>query len=374
MDGAGAISLGKTTAPEFGFPAYTEPLAGPIARNPWDLTRTAGGSSGGAAVAVAAGLLPFAPGSDAGGSIRIPAAACGLVGLKPTRGLLAAGGGLDGPGGLATNGPIARTVADAALLLEGMISRDARGAGARPYTLSREPGPAGSYLTSALSLSSRPLKIGVSTFSAWDGFYDIALSPDAQAAFDAGADALSRLGHQVVPLDREPDLTYAPAFRTLWMASAAALPIDDPRRLEKLEPLTQWLVAAGRAVSARALMEALRTLTAFERATLRWIAPFDAVLLPALAMVPPPLGWFDAADPERNFAQQCQFTPYTSMINVAGLPAIAVPTRWTAPTPTAPRGMPMGVQLAGQPGGERVLLALAAQLEDVIRWHHTPVW
>ena len=118
VDAAGAISLGKTNAPEFGFPSYTESLVGPPARNPWDTALGAGGSSGGAAVAVAAGLLPFAPGSDGGGSIRIPAAASGLVGLKPSRGRVPALGGMDGLAGLVSAGPIARTVADAALLLD----------------------------------------------------------------------------------------------------------------------------------------------------------------------------------------------------------------------------------------------------------------
>jgi len=118
MDAAGGVSLGRTNAPEFGLPAYTESLAAPPARNPWDPGRGAGGSSGGAAVAVAAGMLPFAPGSDGGGSIRIPAAACGLVGLKPTRGLVPAGSGIESLAGLVVAGPIARTTADAALLLE----------------------------------------------------------------------------------------------------------------------------------------------------------------------------------------------------------------------------------------------------------------
>lgn len=397
LDAVGAVSLGKTSAPEFGFPAYTEPLAGPVARNPWDPTRTAGGSSGGAAVAVAAGLLPFAPGSDGGGSVRIPAAACGLVGLKPSRGLLPAGGGVDAVGGLVVNGPLARTTADAALLLEGMIGRGADGEADHPLTLRQPSGPRWSYLAAAVNgevpagLPGVPagarggdggvrarsrFRVAVSTFSAWDGFYDIAPSPEALAAHAAGVEVLAGLGHVLEPLVREPDASYAPAFRTLWMAGAAALPIDDPARLALLEPLTRWLVGAGRKVGARELVEALRALTAFERTTLARLAAFDAVVLPGLGMVPPELGWFDAEDPERNFEQQCQFTPYTSMVNVAGLPAITVPVLWTDPTPTAPLGMPMGIQLVGRPGGEHTLLALAAQLEHVLRWtdRYPPTW
>lgn len=380
LDAAGVVSLGKTAAPELGFPSYTETLVGPPARNPWDLTRGAGGSSGGAAVAVAAGLLPVAPGSDGGGSIRIPAAACGLVGLKPTRGLLPAGGGVESLGGLVVHGPIARTAADAALLLEGMLPRTADGLVEHPRTLRTAAAPAGTYLAAAESgelPEGRPLRIGLSTFSSWDGSYDIVLGDEARTALDAGVAALGALGHDVVDVDPwEPEPTYAGAFRTLWMAGAAAVPVDDPGRLALLEPLTQWLVERGRAVTARELVEALGALAAFERTMVARVAAYDAVVLPAMAQTPRPIGWYDAGDPERNFAQQCEYTPYTSMINVCGLPAITVPTHWTAPDATAPRGLPMGVQLVGRPGGERTLLAIAAQLEDHLRWpdHHPPVW
>lgn len=380
LDAAGVVSLGKTAAPELGFPSYTETLVGPPARNPWDLTRGAGGSSGGAAVAVAAGLLPVAPGSDGGGSIRIPAAACGLVGLKPTRGLLPAGGGVESLGGLVVHGPIARTTADAALLLEGMLPRTADGLVEHPRTLRTAAAQAGAYLAAAESREApegRPLRIGLSTFSSWDGAYDIVLGDEARAALDAGVAALGALGHDVVDADPwEPDPTYAPAFRTLWMAGAAAVPIDEPERMALLEPLTQWLVERGRAVTARELVEALGALAAFERTMVARVAAFDAVLLPAMAQTPRPIGWYDGGDPERNFAQQCEYTPYTSMINVCGLPAITVPTHWTAPDATAPLGLPMGVQVVGRPGGERTLLAIAAQLEDHLRWpdRHPPVW
>ncbi|MFE7509218.1 amidase [Promicromonospora sp. NPDC057488] len=375
LDDAGIVSLGKTAAPELGFPAYTEPVGAPPARTPWDLTRGAGGSSGGAAAAVAAGLLPFAPGSDGGGSIRIPAAACGVVGLKPTRGLLPAGSGVDSLGGLVVNGPIARTVADTALLLEAMLPRRAGGDVAHPYTLRAPSYAAGAYLAAAQRAElpegsglagAGVARIGVTTSSAWDGFYDIAVSPEARAALDAGVRALAGAGHEIdeTALAEAPE--YAPAFRTLWMGGASAVPIDDPATLDKLEPLTQWLIRTGRTVPARQLAEAVRTLTGFERSLVAQVGAYDAVVTPALALTPRPIGWYDAEDPERNFEQQCQYTPWTSMLNVAGLPAITVPTHWTEPTADAPAGLPMGVQIIGRPGGELTLLALAAQLESAL--------
>lgn len=385
LDAAGAVSLGRTTAPELGFPAYTEPLAGPVARNPWDLQRGAGGSSGGAAVAVAAGLLPFAPGSDGGGSVRIPAAACGVVGLKPSRGLLPSGSGIESPGGLVVNGPLARTTADTALLLEGMLARRADGRVAHPYTLRTEAAGAGAYLAAAQrgevvgpdgtaravgAEHGGRFRLGVSTWSAWDDYYDITVAPEATAALDAGVAALSGLGHGVEEHRWEPAPEYGDAFRSLWMGGASAVPIDDQAALDQLEPLTRWLIGRGREVPARELVEALRVLTAFERRLIAGLGSLDAVVTPALAMTPRPVGWFDPEDPDRNFAQQCQYTPFTSWLNVAGLPAITVPTHWTED------GLPMGIQIIGRPGGELTLLALAAQLEDVLRWpeRRPPVW
>ncbi len=374
LDAAGAVSLGKTSAPELGFPAYTEPLAGPVARNPWDLSRGAGGSSGGAAAAVASGMLPFAPGSDGGGSVRIPAAACGVVGLKPSRGLVPGGSGVDSVGGLVVAGPIARTTADVALLLEGMLPRTRGGEVAHPFTLRAPSAGEGEYLATALwgTVPGGPgrFRVGVTTDSAWDDFYDIRVSREAIAALDAAVRSLGGLGHDVTDVDLDPAPEYGAAFRTLWMAGASAVAIDEPERLELLEPLTRWLVARGREVPARQLVEALRTLSAFERRLVAQLGAFDAVVTPALAMTPRPVGWFDAEDAERNFEQQCQYTPFTSWINVAGLPAITVPTHWTDD------GLPMGVQIVGRPGGELALLALAAQLEDVLRWpeRRPPLW
>ncbi|WP_111718439.1 amidase [Homoserinimonas sp. OAct 916] len=366
LDDAGAISLGKTNTPEFGLPSYTESLVAPPAVTPYDMSLGAGGSSGGAAVAVAAGLLPFAPGSDGGGSVRIPAAACGLVGLKPSRGLIPAGSGIGSLGGLAVAGPLARTVADTALLADGMIGRS-DGRVDHHFTL-RAPELSGSLLQAALAAEGT-FRLGVMTTTPWDDAYEITIAPEAQDALAQAVREFAALGHEIDQLALPPTPGYAPAFRTIWQAGAASIPAER-EALHLLEPLTQWLVAVGRALSARQLAEALAALSAFEAQIIRLFAGFDAVLTPALAMTPRPVGWYDAEDAERNFAQQVQYTPFTSFVNVAGLPAITLPIAQTA------TGLPMGVQLIGRPGGEETLLALGAQLERVIDWQarHPVQW
>jgi amidase len=162
---------------------------------------------------------------------------------------------------------------------------------------------------------------------------------------------------------------YAPAFRAVWQGGAATLPLDDTQ-LTLVEPLTRWLVERGRALGARELGDALGWLAGYERRTIALFAPYDAVVTPALALTPRPVGWYDAEDGERNFEQQVRYTPFTSFVNVAGLPAI------TLPVATTEDGLPMGVQLIGRPGGERVLLALGAQLERRLHWQrrHPPAW
>ncbi len=366
VDAAGAVSLGKSATPEFGLPSYTEGLAGPPTRNPWNPTLGAGGSSGGAAAAVASGMLPFAPGSDGGGSVRIPAAACGLVGVKPSRGRVPAGPGLATLAGLGVAGPIARNVADAALLLDGMIAPTGYPPAHR-YAV-RAPGDDGPYLGAAIRGEGR-FQLGVMTDSPWDDAYDIDVSEEARSALDRAIAVFDGLGHGVEAMAPEPEPGYPAAFRTIWQAGAATIPVDGEAEA-LLEPLTRWLLERGRAVLARQLAEALAWLAGFEERVIRRFAPFDAVLTPALALTPPPVGWYDQQDGERNFAQQVQFTPFTSFVNVAGLPAITVPVEETAD------GVPMGVQLIGRPGGEAVLFALAVQLERRVRrgHRHPPNW
>ncbi|UTT62690.1 amidase [Microcella humidisoli] len=379
LDAAGAISLGATAAPEFGLPSYTESRVAPPARTPYDLRRGAGGSSGGAAAAVAAGLLPVAPGSDGGGSIRIPAAACGLVGLKPSRGRIPAGSGLDRLAGLVVPGPIARTVADAALMLDALVAAAPWEFATRapidpPLASGREHPHHGPLLGAAVRGEGR-YQLGVMTTSPWDEYADIALDAGARWALDEAVAAFATLGHGIDDLALDPEPDYARHFRTVWMASAAGIPARTADELALLEPLTAWLVGQGRALSAETLAESLAWLSGFERRVIRRLASVDAVLTPALAMTPRPLGWYDAEDAERNFTQQVQYTPYTSFVNVAGLPALTLPVGLTPPTSEEP-GLPMGVQLIGRPGGEATLLALGAQFERARRGAsiHPPQW
>ncbi|MGN6272242.1 MAG: amidase [Protaetiibacter sp.] len=366
LDDAGAVSLGATAAPEFGFPSYTEPLAGRPARNPYDLSLGAGGSSGGAAVAVAAGLLPVAPGSDGGGSIRIPAAATGLVGLKPSRGRVPAGSGFGSLAGLVTAGPLARTVADAGLLLDALAAPP--GARATWATTAPDEGGDAPFLSAATRGEGR-FQLAVTVDSPWASAYELELDPSARDAVDRALAEFTALGHGVEELRMPEEPGYARAFRAVWQGGAATLPLDD-MQLALVEPLTRWLVERGRALGARELGDALAWLAEYERRTIALFAPYDAVLTPALALTPRPVGWYDAEDGERNFEQQVRYTPFTSFVNVAGLPAITLPVAETD------AGLPMGVQLIGRPGGERALLALGAQLERRLQWQrrHPPSW
>lgn len=368
LDRAGVVSVGATASPEFGLASYTESLVAGPTRNPYDLARGAGGSSGGAAAAVAAGLLPVALGSDGGGSIRIPAAACGLVGLKPSRGRIPAGSGLDRLAGLVVPGPLARTVADAALVLDALVE------GAPWEFATRAPDRHdGPFLGAAVRGEGR-FQLGVMTTSPWDEWTDIRISREARAALDDAVHEFSALGHGIDEIALDPEPEYGPHFRTIWMASAAGIPARTPDELALLEPLTAWLVERGRALSAEELAASLAWLSAFERRVIRRLGTVDVVVTPAVAMTPRPVGWYDAEDAERNFAQQVQYTPWTSFVNVSGLPALTLPVHLAAPEPSGPP-LPMGIQLIGRPGGEADLLALGAQWERRRRTRlHPPSW
>lgn len=349
VDAVGAISVGKTSTSEFGMSASTEARASGPTRNPHDLSRIAGGSSGGAAAAVAAGMLPFAPGSDGGGSVRIPAWACGITGWKPSRGLIPAGSGFEYLAGLVVPGLLTQSASDLKLIAE-LLTRGELHWSTRAGTDWQE-----------LEVSARrPLRIGRTTMSPWPSDWGVTPSAEALVAWEQAGSALGAAGHEVVDLEWAPDPSYADHFFSVWVANASQIPVPDDK-VAGLEPLTQFLIERGRALPASELARALAALKAFEHDTISAFSGVDVVLTPGLAMEPPEIGWFHETDPEENFRQQVAFTPWSSFVNVSGLPALAMPVT------SASSGLPMGVQLVGRPGGDPEIIRLAVELEELLR-------
>lgn len=340
---AGTVMLGKTNTPEFGLSCYTESAVMAPARTPWDRRLTAGGSSGGAAAAVALGLASAAHGSDGGGSIRIPASCCGLVGIKPTRGLVSNGPWPDGVGELGVQGPIARTVTDAAALLD-VLADDA----------------GGRYLQAAQTAVGR-LRIGRTCQPV---IVDGQVNADCLAAYEEASQLLAELGHEVVDLPVLAPREVVPAFETVWSISAASIPVPSQREVQLL-PLTRWLRERGRQVSGLELAQAVATLRTASRAVLRTCSAVDVVLTPTLASPPVEVGALrDDDHPASGFELQKHFTPFTAVANMTGQPAITLPISWS------PAGLPIGVQFIGLPGEEGRLLSLAGQLEQARPWQH----
>ena len=359
IEAAGLVSLGKTNTPEFGSPCYTEPDVAPPAVTPWDRTRMAGGSSGGAAAAVAAGLVPVAQGSDGGGSIRIPASCCGLVGLKPTRGRISGFPMYGEVTGLATAGTLARSVRDAAALLDVL-------AGRRVGDPAWAPPPAEAFLNAC---DRDPGRLQIARFLE-PVIADAEVDPECVAAWESASALLTSLGHEVhdipVPMPREA----VPIFETCW-AVLTALSVVPPEQEALLRPLTRWLADRGRAVSGPEFGLAIGAMRRFAGDCLATLAPYDAVLTPTLAVPPLPVGAIrDDDDPAADFEAQKAFTPWTSAWNVTGMPAVSLPLHWT------PEGLPVGVMLAARPAEEGLLLALAAQVEAASPWadRHPPAW
>jgi amidase len=353
MRRAGLVCTGKTNTPEFGLPAYTEGPIAPPARTPWDLRRGAGGSSGGAAAAVATGLASAAQGSDGGGSIRIPASCCGLVGLKPSRGRVSTGPLPEQAGELAVVGPLARTVADAAALLDVL-------AGPEPDDLRPAPPlPVGETFLAAAGRPPGRLRIGRyrdPVIAATD------LDPEVVGAYEAASALLQDLGHEVVELARPFPPDVVPQFEALWSVGALSVPVP-PADEGRLMPLTRWLRERGRRTTGLQVAGALSRMRELAGRALRSAAEVDVVLTPTLAKLPAPVaGLRNDADPAADFEAQKEFTPFTSPYNMTGQPAITVPIHWTG------AGLPVGVQLVGGLYAEATIIALAAQLEQARPW------
>ncbi|GAC1326180.1 MAG: amidase [Mycobacteriales bacterium] len=356
---AGTISLGKTNTPEFGLPCYTEPAVAPPARSPWDLTRSAGGSSGGAGAAVAAGLIPFAQGSDGGGSIRIPASACGLFGIKVSRGRISNGPLRGDANGLGWIGPLARTVRDAAAMLDAM-------AGPMTGDPHWAPPPAEPFSAYAGRVPGR-LRIGryrTPVIAAAQ------VHPDCVAAYDAASDLLDSLGHVVEDVDPPFTAALTPMFKTLWWVGAASVPLE-PTLESRLRPLTRYSREEGRRYSGIDYAQAVAALQAAARTAISATTAYDAVLTPTLAQPPAPVGSLrDDDDPAADFEAQTRFTPFTAPYNMTGQPAVSLPLHWTD------AGLPIGVMLVGRPADEATLIALSAQLEAARPWagRHPAMW
>lgn len=350
---AGVTSLGKTQVPEFGLTAYSENRIAPPSRNPHAPSRSSGGSSGGSAAAVAAGLLPFAPGTDGGGSVRIPAAACGLVGLKPGRGLVAAGESAGDPARLVVPGPLARSAEDAALMMDALA-------------------PGNGYLATAGQEPPR-LRIGVTLDSPWSGTFPFTPDREALDALRAGETLLEHAGHALGDAGIRYDNRYPDAFTTAWTAGVGAARIS-PSREALLAPLTRTFRRRAQQRSPAKLAEALAFLRQFQHDTLVQYGQWDLMLMPALAQTPRPVGWFTGTahgsdrwpsaqwpgDADGDYRKQCEYAPWSSMVNVCGLPAISIPVHWTGGA--AGSGLPMGIQLVGPMGSEALLLQVAHQL------------
>jgi amidase len=356
---AGAVVLGKTNAPEFGPTCYTENDVTPRpAVTPYDLGRYASGSSGGAAGAVAAGLMPLGHGSDGAGSIRTPAATCHLVGVKPSRGLVspapastffAAG----------TEGPIARTVEDAALLLDVMA----------------QPSPADLYGWRPSSftqpLAGRSLKVAFWTDTGVDG-----VEPHAEAvrAVERAAALLRELGHHVreVALPARFDEPVRRALTT-WFASSVgmtAATLVPAERHHLLRPYTRHLMAVGQTLSGGDVVTAQAALARYASTFLAALAHVDVVLTPTTSGPPVPVGHYFAHGPEGEADLMLAWSCYTPWVNLTGQPGVSLPSHLDG------EGLPYAVHLVGRPRHDPELLALAAQLESAALWDdvHPPCW
>jgi amidase len=309
---------------------------------------------------VAAGLAPAAQGSDGGGSIRIPSSLCGLFGIKPSRGRISNAPLMPDLTGLGTEGPLARTVADAALLLDVMV-------GNRPGDMYTQPPlPAGETFLGYASREPGRLRIGRTLRHPIEG---AVVHPDCVAAYEDASHLLASLGHDVVDFEMPFGPDAVPAFEALWYTMATLAPVD-PADEGRLRPLTRYLRERGRALTANDLIMAQAYLQLIVRSALSILNEYDAVLTPTLASPPVPVGYFEDVAPPENFERQKAFTPYTALFNVSGQPAVNVPLYWTA------EGLPIGVMLAGRMAEEATLISLSAQLEAARPWQdrHPPLW
>ena len=361
---AGFVVVGRTNTPELGIVPTTEPVAYGPSRNPWDTDRSTGGSSGGSAAAVASGMVPVGHANDGGGSIRIPASECGLVGLKPSRARVSLGPDYgDAIGGLVCELAVTRSVRDTAAVLDAV-------AGPAPGDPYAAPPPARPYADEVGAPPGR-LRIGLQTAAPGGG---VVTHPDCVAATEAAGRLLESCGHDVEPtqvaaLD-DPVLTEK--FVLIW-AAGVAFDIHHlwPDRLDRaitaddVEPLTWALAEFGRAATAADFLAARDWIQGCARRVAAWYDEgWDLLLTPTLAEPPPRLGEFDALpdDPMNGLLRAASLVPFTPPFNATGQPAISLPLHWNDD------GLPIGVQLVAPYGREDLLIRVAAQLEEASPW------
>jgi amidase len=362
---AGFINLGRTNTPEFGSVATTEPLAWGPTRNPWDLTRTAAGSSGGSCAAVASRMVPVAHGSDGGGSIRLPAAACGLVGLKPTRGRVNIWPSTEWVTPVSVQGFQTRTVRDLAACMD-------FASGALPGDPMAPPELARSYSSEVGAPHPRPLRIGL--WNRLPAGIDGTLHPECQRAVEETGKLLESLGHHVEPAHPAvlDDPKTSTIFHRIWPVRLLAALEYFERKLGKkagpdnLDPDTLYWLDRARGVSATDYILALEDMDAFTRAFAGWWqCGYDVLLAPVTGTVTPKLGalGMDSA----RLKTSMLWWPFTAFFNMSGQPAISLPLHWSSIDPEN-AGLPVGVQLGAAYAREDLLIRLAAQLEEARPW------
>ena len=358
---AGFVICGKTNTPEFGILPTTEPRRFGPSRNPWHTGHSTGGSSGGSAAAVASGMVPVAHANDGGGSIRIPASCCGLVGLKPPRGRVSLAPQYgDLMGGLIAEHVVSRSVRDSAATLDavaGPVPGD-------PYWAPPLRGP--SFLA-AVSAFEKPLRIAVMTTSPTGS----AVHADCVAAVTAAAASCESLGHLVEPATMAVDGDLFTAhFINVWAAGNAWTLTDWEERIGQtateadFEPLSWSLITLGRSIDAGTYLKSQQELQKITRQIADYFEGIDVLLTPTLAEPPAPLGTFDSPpeEPLTGLFRSATYVPFTPPFNVTGQPGISLPLHWND------AGLPIGVQLVGRFGGEETLLSLAGQLEEAMPW------
>lgn len=357
---AGVVMFGKTNTPELGGSPNTEPRLFGSTRNPWNLDHSAGGSSGGASAAVAAGMVPAAHASDGGGSIRIPASCCGLFGLKPSRGRNSAGPVLGEQWvGMSAEHAVTRTVRDSAAILD-ITAGPAIG---DPYAC---PAPERPYLEEVGRDPGR-LRIAASTQRP-DG---IELDSEARRAYDRTIELCVELGHDVVEAQPEYDLagTSAAVVRIIAVHYAAAVQkrseaLGREPGPDELEVVIQRRLEVGRAVSATEYVRSVEAIHLAGRQIGSFMRDHDVILRPTVAHAPPPLGYLDmnSDDLDEYLRRVWSYIPFTAVFNATGQPAMSMPLHWTD------AGLPIGSQFAARYGDEATLFRLAGQIEAAQPW------